>query len=110
MRILLPALALSLLVASPAAAFFKCRSWEKLDDAAKEELLLDEIERVLASNQAKRYGSINKVDVRRCLEARVWDMREQFDGICAEGKRASLQALNQEFDRYVWGCVGKRRR
>jgi hypothetical protein len=49
------------------------------------------------------------VTLRRCLEARVPDMRDQFDGICAVGKRASLQALNQEFDRYIWSCVGRRR-
>jgi hypothetical protein len=108
-RILLTTLALSLLLASPASAFFKCREWQKLDDAAKEQLLLDQIESVLASNQAKRYGSINKVTVRRCLEGRVWEMRDQFDGICQEGKRASLQALNDEFERNVWSCVGKRR-
>ena len=48
--------------------------------------------------------------MRRCLEGRIWDMRDQFDGICLEGKRASLQALNQEFDRYIWTCVNQRRR
>jgi hypothetical protein len=36
-------------------------------------------------------------------------MRDQFDGICAEGKRSSLQALNDEFERNVWNCVGQRR-
>ena len=110
MRTLLLATALCLFVASPAVADFKCRDWVKLDDAAKEEQLLDEIERVLSSNAAKRYGSINKVTVRRCLEGRVWDMRDQFDGICAEGKRSSMQALNDEFERTTWSCVGERRR
>jgi hypothetical protein len=109
MRIPLLAALLSLILASPAAAFFKCREWEKLDEAGKEELLLEQIDSVLASNEAKRYGSINKVTVRRCLEGRVWDMRDQFDGICAEGKRASLQALNDEFERNIWTCVGQRR-
>jgi hypothetical protein len=36
-------------------------------------------------------------------------MRARFDGICAEGKRASLQALDDEFSRYIWSCVGGRR-
>ena len=109
MRIPLLAAVLSLTLASPAAAFFKCRDWVKLDDAGKEELLVAQIDSTLASNAAKRYGSINKVTVRRCLEGRVWDMRDQFDGICAEGKRSSLQALNDEFERNVWTCVGQRR-
>jgi hypothetical protein len=110
MRILLLTLAVTLLAAAPASAFFKCRDWDKLDDAGKEKLLEERIDQVLNSNAAKRYGSINKVAVRRCLEGRIWDMRDQFDGICLEGKRASLQALNQEFDRYIWTCVNQRRR
>ena len=51
-------LVLSLAFAAPASAFFKCKSWVKLDDA---------------------------------------------------GKRASMQALNDKFDRYIWNCVGRRR-
>jgi hypothetical protein len=36
-------------------------------------------------------------------------MRAQFDGICAEAKPTSMQALNEKFDRYIWSCVGRRR-
>jgi len=49
------------------------------------------------------------VRMRQCLERNVSDMRAQFDGICAEGKRASMQALNDKFERYIWNCVGRRR-
>jgi hypothetical protein len=35
MRSLLLGIALSVLLASPASAWFKCRSWESLDDDGK---------------------------------------------------------------------------
>lgn len=99
---------LALLLATPAGAFMKCKVWEGLDDGQKEQALLDQIDRVVTSNDAKKYGSINKVTVRKCLESRVPDIRDQFDGICMDGKTASMQALNRELERYVWTCVGRR--
>jgi hypothetical protein len=87
MRILLLTLAVTLLAAAPASAFVKCRDWDKLDDAGKEKRLEEQIDRVLNSNAAKRYGSINKVTVRRCLEGRISGMRDQFDGIVNQRRR-----------------------
>jgi hypothetical protein len=106
MRAILLGLALSVVFAAPASAFLKCKSWVRLDDAGKRALLEQRIDQVLSGNVAKQYG-VNKVNLRQCMERNVSDMRAQFDGICAEG--ASMQALNDQFDRYIWTCVGRRR-
>ena len=76
-----------------------------LDDAGKRALLEQRIDQVLSGNVAKQYG-VNKVNLRQCMERNIPSMRAQFDGICAEG--ASMQALNDQFDRYIWTCVGRR--
>ena len=110
MRALLPLL-LCLALAGPAAASsFRCKEWEKRDDAGKEERIAQRITEGLEGNAARQYGSINKVAVRRCLEGRIWDLREQFDYICSEGQRRSMQALDEEFERTVWTCVAESRR
>jgi hypothetical protein len=101
-------LVFSLAFAAPASAFFKCKSWVKLDDAGKRKLLEQRIDQVLTGNAAQQYG-VDKVRMRQCRERNVSDMRAQFDGICAEGKRASLQALNDKFERYIWSCAGGHR-
>jgi hypothetical protein len=106
MRSILLGLLLSLALTSPASAFFKCKTWETLEDEEKRELLLERIDQAMTSNEAKKYD-VNKVRLKRCLEEQAWDMQEQFDGICAEGKSASMQALNDMFTRYIWSCVGQ---
>ena len=108
MRSVLLGVLLATILASPAGAFVKCRTWESLDDHQRDEALLGEIDRIVTSNDAKKYGSINKVQVGRCLERRIPEIRDQFDGICFEGKSAGMQALNREFERFVWTCVGRR--
>jgi hypothetical protein len=108
MRSVALGLALLLVFAAPASAFFKCKSWTKLDDAGKRELLEQRIDQVLSGNVARQYD-VDKVRIRQCLERSIPDMRAHFDGICDEGKRASMQALDEKFDRYVWSCVGQGR-
>jgi len=98
-------LMLLLAFAAPASAFFECKTWLELDEAGKRELLERRIDQVLTGDVARQYD-VDKVRLRQCLERSVSDMRAQFDGICAEGERASMQALDEEFERYTWSCVG----
>jgi hypothetical protein len=100
---------LSLALASPASAFFKCKSWTRLDDEQKTELLEQQTDKTLEGNVARQY-QVNRVTIRKCMIRYIPEMRDQFDGICAEGKSASLQALNREFERYLFSCVGQPRR
>jgi hypothetical protein len=99
---------LALVLASPASAEFRCKTWDKLDDAQKREALLAEIDAVLTGNVAQQY-QVNKVQIRKCLQQRVPAMRDQFDGICMEGKRAPMSALDREFEKHLFTCVGRRR-
>ena len=103
-------LVLTLALAAPAGAFMHCRAWTHLDQGQKHDALLDEVERIVTSNDARKYGSINKVNVRQCLTRRVPEISDQMDGICADKKKASMQALNRELERYIWTCVGRRSR
>jgi len=97
-----------LTLAAPASAAFRCRTWDKLDDAAKQEAILAEIDAVLTGNAAKKY-SVNKVQIRKCMERRAPTLRDQFDGICLEGMSAAMNALDTEFESHLFTCVGSRR-
>ena len=99
---------LAVVLVAPASASFKCKTWQKLEPEQQREALLERIEQAVTSNDAKKYGSINKVQVRRCMERRIPELRDQFDGICMDAKSASLQALEREFERHIWTCVGRR--
>jgi hypothetical protein len=99
---------LALAVAAPASAEFRCRTWDKLDDEAKHEAILAEIEAVLTGNDAKKY-SVNKVQIRQCMQRRAPAIQAQFDGICLEGMSAAMNALDKEFEGQLFTCVGSRR-
>jgi hypothetical protein len=105
MRSLWLGFALCLALAAPADAALRCRNWDELDDGQKSEELEAEIERVLNSNTAQQY-QVNRVTIRKCLQRKIPDMQDQFDGICAEGKSAPMNALEKEFERYLYTCVG----
>jgi hypothetical protein len=101
-------LMLALAVAAPASAGFRCRDWDNLEDGAKQEAILAEIEAVITGNNAKKY-SVNTVQIRQCLQRRTPAIRDQFDGICLEGMSAAMNALDKEFEAHLFTCVGSRR-
>ncbi len=101
---------LAIALSAPADAFMSCRAWEGLDDGQRRDALLAEIDRIVSSNDARKYGSINKVNVRHCLERRIRQIGDDFDALCMDSKTASMQALTRELDRYIWTCVGGRNR
>ena len=107
-RSVTPGLLLAMALASPADAFTNCRTWTHLDAAQKHDYLHAEIERIVTSAEAKKYGSVNKVNMRKCLSRHVPEISDQFDGLCVDKKTASMQALNRELERYIWTCVGRR--
>jgi hypothetical protein len=57
---------------------------------------------------AQQY-QVNKVQIRKCLQQRVSAMHDQFDGICMEGRRAPMNALDRDFETHLFTCVGRRR-
>lgn len=96
----------ALAFSGPAAALdFECRWWTKLSDDQKLETLDRTIEDVLSSSRGRAYRSINRTQTQRCLESNRNRMIDDFDDLCSQGMRASMNALNETFISYVWSCA-----
>jgi hypothetical protein len=99
-------LALIALVAwAPAAGAIDCSGWDRLTEDQKIGKIGSMIESHMNSNVGKRYTSENRPAMRRCLYDFAEEIRDQFDGACAEGSSAALDAFDQIFDRYFLSCV-----
>ncbi|MDJ0848960.1 MAG: hypothetical protein QNK04_11320 [Myxococcota bacterium] len=97
-------LSLSLLAASGPALAIECEDWERLE-GGKESRVERLIDARLQSNQGKKYTSANRVDIRSCAMRFVPDIVAQFDGACAQGMAASMNVLDEIFDKYFLSCV-----
>ena len=104
MRKLPIALGLALVLASTASAI-ECQDWTRLAGASKAGVVRELIEERLASDVAQRYTSANRVAIRACLQPYVPRIVAEFDGICAEGMSAAMNALDEAFDGYFLSCV-----
>lgn len=97
-------LLLALVLASSASAI-DCEDWTYLDPASKPGTVSRMIDERLASDVAQRYTSANRVAIRTCLQPMVPRIVAEFDGVCSEGMRAAMNALDETFDRYFLSCV-----
>lgn len=88
-----------------AATAVECQSWQRMDDDQKTATVQQMIDGHLDSDRGRSFTSENKVAMRRCLEAFRGQIVAEFDGACAEGLSASLDVLDQTFDRYFLSCV-----
>ena len=106
-RRIAPALGLAsvLLIGAPPALAIECEDWERLGEGAKPARVEQLVEARLSSNRGRQYTSANRVAIRQCLERFVPDIVAQFDGACAEGIGASMNALDEIFDKYFLSCV-----
>jgi hypothetical protein len=104
MRNAIATLFAALLVASPATAI-ECDEWTRLAPASKPGAIQQLIEARLSSDEAQRYTSANHVNIRACMQPQVPRLVAQFDGVCAEGMSASMDALDEVFDQYFLSCV-----
>ncbi len=95
---------ISFLLAAPVAGAIECEEWQRLGPG-KEARIRQMIDERLSSNQGGRYTSANRVSMRQCLNRFVPDIEAQFDGTCAEGMEASMNALDEIFDKYFLSCV-----
>lgn len=87
------------------AAAVDCADWRRMTPEQKDAKVAAMIESHLNSNVSKRYTSENLVAMRRCLQDFAPEIRDQFDGACAQGSAASLGALDEIFDRHLLSCV-----
>ncbi len=102
-RLAVPALALGVTLASPAAAT-TCRQWQELDEEARDARIDRMIERVVTGHTAQQYD-VSKGRVARCLEGYAPRMALDFDDVCADRRTAGMQAIQNVFHKYVWSCV-----
>jgi len=93
-----------LLVSAPATAI-ECDDWERVPPARQAETVEGLIESRLSSDEAQSYTSANPVRIRACLRPRVAGIVAEFDGACAEGMGASMNALDEIFDQYFTSCI-----
>lgn len=93
------------LVWSPSALAGDCRSWNRLDPAAKRSDVEGMINGHLESNTSKKYTSEDKVAIRRCLREFAPQILEQIDQACADRPGANAEYVDDIFDRYLLSCI-----
>ncbi len=104
MRALTAAIGLTLALAGSASAI-ECEEWTRLGPGDKPETVRQLIDARLASDVGQRYTSANRVAMRACAQRFVPRIVAEFDGACAEGISAGMNALDEIFDRYFLSCV-----
>ena len=95
---------ISLLLSTPAGAI-ECDEWTQVAPAGQAQTIEGLIESRLSSDEAQSYTSANPVRIRACLQPRVAAIVAEFDGVCAEGISASMNALDEVFDQYFRSCI-----
>ncbi|MCH7643623.1 MAG: hypothetical protein IH974_02220 [Myxococcales bacterium] len=93
-----------ILFATPAAAI-GCQEWKRLGPGQKEPAVYDLIETAVSGSRGRQY-QVNRGAIERCLRRNARNIAYEFDDICADSRRASMQALNKLFKNYIWTCVG----
>ena len=93
-----------LVLASPAHAL-RCREWTPLVDSQRSEVLRREYQRILSSNQAKRW-EVNISRIEQCLVRSESSIMVDFDEACRRGKTVRIDALDRILMGYVRSCVG----
>ena len=87
-----------------AAQAIRCSTWTRLGPNQRAQEIYQLIDRGIDGSAARRYN-INRARVQDCLERSVRQIELDFDGACAEGSRADMQALNRIFKHYAWSCL-----
>jgi hypothetical protein len=82
-----------------------CRYWLRLDPDAKRADIGAMITAHMTSNNSKRYTSVNRVEIGRCLRGFVGRIVEDVDYACGERPDANAEYVDDIFDRYLLSCV-----
>jgi hypothetical protein len=59
----------------------------------------------MESNNSKKYTSVDKVKIRRCLREFVPRIVEQIDQACADRPGGNDKYVDDIFDKYLLSCV-----
>ena len=98
-------LAASLALHANAAPGMGCERWTRLNDTQKQEVVQQMIAEALAGNRGRQY-EINRDALGRCLRENAARMQRAFDDVCADSRRAGMQAIGDTFKTFAWSCAG----
>ena len=93
------------LVWAPPALAGNCQYWNRLPPAARSADIENMINAHMTSNNSKKYTSVDKVNIRRCLREFVPQIVEQIDQACADRPGGNAEYVDDIFDKYLLSCV-----
>ena len=82
----------------------RCSEWTRVAVAEQPDVLHQLIRDELYSKANAKY-QVNRAALERCLVRLVPEMQGDFDYACSEGKKASMDVLDQVLKRYISRCI-----
>jgi hypothetical protein len=84
------------------ASAMRCNEWARLDPTQQSNAIVGMIDARLEGERGKKYTSVNRPKIRRCLMGRIADIQDEFDAEC--GKR-NRRRLDDVLTSYIVSCV-----
>ena len=94
----------TLFAAIPSHAI-SCRQWDRMGPDQKAASIDRMIDNAVAGSGGRQY-QVDRGAVGRCMDGYAQSISYDFDGACADSRRAGMQALNKIFKDYIWTCFG----
>ena len=95
-----------LILAGPVSALAgDCPRWNRLGPAGRSSEVEGMIAAHMESNNSKKYTSVDKVKIRRCLREFVPQIVEQIDQACTDRPGGNDEYVDDVFDKYLLSCV-----
>jgi hypothetical protein len=93
-------------LAFPGAALAgDCQYWNRLPPAARAADIENMITAHMTSNNSKKYTSVDKVAIRRCLRDFVPRIVEEVDQACTDRPGGNAEYVDDIFDKFLLSCV-----
>jgi hypothetical protein len=90
----------------PAAALAgDCPYWNRLAAADRITDIENMIDAHMTSNNSKKYTSVDKVAIRRCLREFIPRIVEEIDQACTDRPRGNAEFVDDIFDKFLLSCV-----
>jgi len=100
---LFAAMILVLLGVAEAAQAVRCREWQRMGPDRRSETIERMIRNAVEGSSGRQY-QFDRGAIARCMRARAQTIEWDFDGACADSRRAGMQALNNIFKNHIWDC------
>ena len=90
---------------APPALAGDCQNWNRLPPAARSSDIEGMINAHMTSNNSKKYTSVDKVAIRRCLRDFVPRIVEEIDQACTDRPGGNAEFVDDIFDKFLLSCV-----